>query len=78
MADSAPNTGYDPKLANFSSYMDSEHTPIVITDSHQDFLCPDDVTMIPTSPEGLLNSGASSSSQEAAASNRLQAQAIPV
>ena len=67
MADSASNTSYEHKLANFSSYTDPEHTSIDIPDSHQEFLCPDDVTMIPTSPEGLPNSEALSSSQQAAA-----------
>ena len=67
MADSAPNTGSEPKLAKFFSYTDPEHTPIDIPDSHHDFLCPDDVTKIPTSPEALPNSEAFSSSQKAAA-----------
>ena len=67
MADSLPNTGSEPKLANFFSYTDPEHKPINIPDSHHDFLCPDDVTMIPTSPEGLPNAEAFSSSQKAAA-----------
>ena len=62
------NTGYEPKLANFFSYVDLEHTPINTPDSHHDFLCPDDVTTIPTSPEGLPNTEASSSSKQAAAS----------
>ena len=68
MADSATNTGYEPNFANFSSYMDPEHTSIDIPDNHQDFLCPDDATMIPTSPESLPNFEAFSSSQKAAAS----------
>ena len=68
MADSGPNTGYEPKLANFSSYTDLGHTPTDIPDSQQEFLCPDDVTMIPTSPEGLRDSEAFSSSQKATAS----------
>ena len=68
MADSAPNTGYEPKLANFSSYTDLGHTPTDIPDSQQEFLCPDDVTMISTSPEGLRNSEAFSSSPKATAS----------
>ena len=67
MADSAPNTGYEPKLANFFSCMDPEHTPINIPDSHHSFLCPDDAPVIPTSPEGLPSSGASSSSKQTAA-----------
>ena len=48
--------------------MDPEHTLINIPDSHHNFLCPDDATVIPTSPEGLRNSGASSSSKQTAAS----------
>ena len=68
MADPAPNTGYDPKLSNFFSYMDPEHTPINIHDIQHNFLCPDDATVIPTSPEGLPNSGASSSRLQTAAS----------
>ena len=67
MADSAPNTCYEPKLANFFSYMDPDHTPFNIADNHHNFLCLDDATMIPTSPEGLPNSEASSSSRQAAA-----------
>ena len=66
MADSAANTGYEPKFANFFSYMEPDHTPINIPDSHHNFLCPDEATMIPTSPEGLPNSEASSSSKQAA------------
>ena len=64
MVDSDPNTGYEPNLANFSSFMDAEHTPIDIPDSHHNFLCPDDATMISTSPEGLPNTAAFSSSQK--------------
>ena len=71
MADSAPNTSYEPNLANFSSYMDPEHTPIDIPDSHQDFLCPDDATMIPTSPVGLPNPEAFSSSKQTTAVYRI-------
>ena len=40
------DTGYEPKLANFFSYVDPEHTPINTPDSHHNFLCPDDATMI--------------------------------
>ena len=47
MADSAPNTGYEFKLANFFSYTDPEHTPINVPDSHHNFLCPDDAAVIP-------------------------------
>ena len=47
MGNPAPNTGYEPNLANFSSCTDPEHTPIDISGSHQDFLSPDDVTMNP-------------------------------
>ena len=68
MADPDPNTGYDPKLSNFFSYMDPEHTPINIPDIHQNFLCPDEATVIHTSPECLPNSGVSSSSKQTAAS----------
>ena len=60
MGDSGPNTGYEQKLDNCSSYMDPEHTLINIPDN---FLWPDDATMIPTSPEGLPNFEASSSSK---------------
>ena len=70
MADSAPNTGYEPKLANFFSHMDPERSPINITDSHHNFLCPDDATMIPTNPEGLPNSEASIWKQSACVSGR--------
>ena len=64
MDDSAPDTGYEPKLDNFFSCLDPEPTPINIPDSHHNFLCSDDATMIPTSPEGLPNSGASSGSKQ--------------
>ena len=47
MADSTPDTSYEPKLANFFSYMDPERTPINIPDSHHNFLCPDDATIFP-------------------------------
>ena len=70
MADSAPNTGYETKLANIFSNMDSEHTPMIFTDSH-DFQCPDDATVNHTSPEGLPSSRASSSSKHTAAAGRL-------
>ena len=66
LTDSVPNTGYEPKLANSFSYTDPEHTPIDIPDNHQAFLCRDDATTIPTSPEGLPNSEAVSISQKAA------------
>ena len=46
---------------------DPEHKPIDIPENHQEFLCPDDVTMVTTSPEGLPNAEALSSSQKAAA-----------
>ena len=68
IADSAPNIGYEPKPANFFSYMDPEHTPINIPASHHNILCPDDATVISTSPEGLPSSGASSSSKQTAVS----------
>ena len=55
-------------LPNFFNYMDLEHTPINIPDSNHSFLCPDDATVIPTSPESVPNSGASSSSKQEAAS----------
>ena len=66
MADSAANTGYELKFANFFSYMEPEHTPIIFPDSHHNFLCSDEATMIHTSPEGLPNSEASSSSKQSA------------
>ena len=68
MAGSAPNTGDEPKLANFFSCMDLEHIPINVPDSHHNFLCPNDATVIHASPEGLPSSGASSSSKQTAAS----------
>ena len=56
LANPAPDTGYEPSPSNFFSYMDTEHTPINVPDSHHNFPCQDDVTMIPTSPEGLPRS----------------------
>ena len=51
------------------SYMDTAHTPIHLTDSHNDFQCQDDATVISTTdPEGLPNYEASSSSQKATVS----------
>ena len=35
MANPAPNTDYEPILSNFFSYMDTAHTPIHLSDSHQ-------------------------------------------
>ena len=67
-AGSAPNTSYESSSTNFSSNTDPEHTPIDIPDSHQEFLCPDDVIMIPTRQEVFPNSVALSSTQKAAAS----------
>ena len=67
MANPGPNTGYEPKLSNIFSYMDTVHTPIHLPDSHHDFQCQDDATVIFTvDPEGLPYSGASSSSKTAA------------
>ena len=57
----------EPNLANFFSHMDTEHTLIDIPDSHRNFLCSDDITVIPASPEGLPHSGASSSSKHTSA-----------
>ena len=68
MANPAPNTGYEPTPSNFFSYMDTEHTPIHLPDSHHDFQCQDDAAVISTTdPEGLPRSGASSSSKQTAA-----------
>ena len=66
MADSAPNTVYEPKLANFFSYMDPEHKPISTPDSHHNFPCHDDATVISTTedPEGLPHSGASTAASK--------------
>ena len=70
MADPAPNTCHVPNLSNFFSYMDTEHTPINVPDSHHNFPRHDDVTVISTTEdlEGLPHSGASSSSKQTAAS----------
>ena len=56
-----------PSSPTFFSCMDPEHIPINVPDNHQSFLCPDDATVIPTSPEGLPNSGGFSSSIQTAA-----------
>ena len=64
MADSVPNTGYEPKLANFFSYTDPEHNPIDIPENDPDFMCSDDVTMIFGSARGVPNSDTFSSSQK--------------
>ena len=62
------NQGYEPNPSNFFSYMDTEHTPIHLSDSHHDSQCQDDATVTSTTdPEGLPRSGASSSSKHTAA-----------
>ena len=66
--DSAPNTGYEPNLANSSSCTHPEHTAIDIPDRRQDFWCSDVVTMMSTSAEGIPDSEALSSSRKAAVS----------
>ena len=67
LANPAPNTGYEPKLSIFFSYMVTAHTPIHFPDSHHDFQNQDDATLISTiDPEGLPHSGALSSSKSAA------------
>ena len=43
LANPTPNTGYEP---NFHSYMNEEHTPINLPDSHRSFQCRDDATII--------------------------------
>ena len=70
MADPAPNIGYELHLSNFFSFLDTEHTPINLPDSHHNFPCQDDATVISTveDPDGLPHSGASSSSKQTAAS----------
>ena len=70
MANPSPNTGYEPKLSNFYTYLDTVHTPIYFTHSHHDFQNQDDATVISTiDPEGLPHSGASRSSKTAASSD---------
>ena len=65
MANPAPNTGFEPNFSNFFSCTDMEHTPINLTDSHHNFPCHDDATVISTKedPEGSPHSGASGSKQ---------------
>ena len=48
MAYPAPNTGYELKLSNLFSYMDTAHTPSHFSDSHHDFQNQDDATVIST------------------------------
>ena len=60
-----PNTGYEP---NFHSYMNEEHTPINLPDSHRCFQGRDDATIISaTEAPEVPCSGASSSSKQTAA-----------
>ena len=61
LANPTPHTGYEP---NFYTYMNEEHTPINLPDSHRNFPRRDDATTI-TSTE---DPGASSSSKQVAAS----------
>ena len=67
LANPTPHTGFEP---NFYSYMNEEHTPINLPDSHRSFPCRDDATIITTTedPEGFPQTGASSSSKQTAAS----------
>ena len=67
LANPTPHAGHEP---NFYTYMNEEHTPINIPDSHRNFPRRDDATIIVTTedPEGFQHSGASSSSKQAAAS----------
>ena len=68
LADLTSNTGYEP---NFYSYMNEEHTPINLPDSHRSFPCRDDATIISTTedPEGFPHSGASSSTLQTGSHN---------
>ena len=68
LVDSAPNTGYEPNLADFSNFTNLEHNQIDIPDNNPDFRCSDDVTMISGSARGMPTSEALSSSCKAAAS----------
>ena len=63
LANPTPNTGHEP---NFYSYMNEEHTPINLPDSHRSFQCRDDATIISATedPEGFPHSGASSSRKQ--------------
>ena len=67
LTDSALNTGYEPNLADFSNYTNTEHTQIYIPDNNSDFRCSDDVIMISGTARGVSNSEALSSSRKAAA-----------
>ena len=59
-------TGYEP---NFNSYMNEEHSPINLPDSHRSFPCRDDATIISTTEDPEVPySGASSSSKQIVAS----------
>ena len=66
--DSAPGTGYEPNLADFSKHVNTEHNPIDIPENNPDFRCSDGVTLISSSARGMQNSEALSSSHKAAAS----------
>ena len=67
LANPTPHTGYEP---NFCTFMNEEHTPINLADSHRNFPRRGDATIISTTedPEGFQHSGASSSSKLTAAS----------
>ena len=62
------HTGCEPNLADSFSYMDTVNTPIHFSESHQNFMCSDDATMVPACTRGLPHSGASRSSQQTTAS----------
>ena len=68
LANLTSNTGYEP---NFYSYMNEEHTPINLPDSHRSFQCRDDATIISTTedPEGFPHSGASGSTLQTGSHN---------
>ena len=67
LGQSDSHTGY---LPNFCTYINEEHTPMNLPDSHWNFPRRDGATIISTTedPEGSQHSGASSSSKQTAAS----------
>ena len=68
VARSPARTAYEPNLADFSKYTNTEDNPIDIPENNSDFWYSDDVTVISGRARGMPNSEASSSSHKAAAS----------
>ena len=70
MAHSAPNTGYEPKLANFFSYTDPEHNPIDIPENNQ-FSCAQTTSQLFSAVQEVCQIPKHSAAAETAADSRV-------